>query len=71
MTPGVGCEGKTDWSFITWKFTDEAVRRSGLREKAIIDAAVTELAELGRAKLVKDGKKKLIQIRPELLGAAS
>lgn len=44
---------------------------SGLREKAIIDAAVTELAELGRAKLVKDGKKKLIQIRPELLGAAS
>ena len=43
---------------------------SGLREKAPIDAAVNELAELGRARLVKVGRKKLIQIRPELLGAA-
>ena len=44
---------------------------SGLRDKAIIDATVSELAELGRARLVRVGKKKLIQIRPELLGAAS
>jgi putative DNA primase/helicase len=41
----------------------------GLRDKAIIDATVNELAELGRARLVKDGKKKLIQIRAELLEA--
>jgi putative DNA primase/helicase len=39
----------------------------GLRDRAIIDATVNELAELGRARLVKEGKKKLIQIRAELL----
>ncbi|MDO8775183.1 MAG: DUF3987 domain-containing protein [Burkholderiaceae bacterium] len=44
---------------------------AGLREKKIIDATVDELAELGRARLVKDGKKKLIQIRPDLLAVAS
>ncbi len=43
----------------------------GLREKAAIDTTVKELAELGRARLVKDGKKKLIQIHPDLLVAAS
>lgn len=44
----------------------------GLRDKAVISEAVKELAELGRARLVQDGKKKLIQINPALLaGAAS
>jgi putative DNA primase/helicase len=40
---------------------------SGLRNKAIINEAVKELAELGRARTVQDGKKKLIQINPVLL----
>ena len=40
---------------------------SGLRDKSIIDATVKELAELGRSRIIKDGKKKLVQIRPELL----
>lgn len=40
---------------------------SGLRDKAVITATTQELAELGRARLVSDGKKRLIQIRPELL----
>ena len=40
---------------------------SGLRNKATITEAAKELAELGRARLVQDGKKRLIQIRPELL----
>jgi putative DNA primase/helicase len=39
----------------------------GLRDKAAFTAAVQELAELGRARSVQDGKKRLIQIRPELL----
>jgi putative DNA primase/helicase len=39
----------------------------GLRDKVTLTAAVQELAELGRARLVQDGKKRLIQIRPELL----
>ena len=44
----------------------------GLRDKAIINDAIKELAELGRARLVQDGKKKLIQLNPALLaGAAS
>jgi hypothetical protein len=40
---------------------------SGLREKASIDDAVKELTELGRARMLKDGKKKFIQINPALL----
>lgn len=43
----------------------------GLRDKKVIDATVNELSDLGRARMVKDGKKRLIQIRPELLVAAS
>ncbi|MFZ2737160.1 MAG: DUF3987 domain-containing protein [Burkholderiaceae bacterium] len=39
----------------------------GLRDKATLMAAVQELVELGRARLVQAGKKRLIQIRPELL----
>ena len=43
----------------------------GLRAKAIINDAIRELAELGRARLVQDGKKKLIQIHPALLAGAA
>jgi putative DNA primase/helicase len=39
----------------------------GLRDKVTYTAAVQELAEIGRARMVQDGKKRLIQIRPELL----
>jgi hypothetical protein len=39
----------------------------GLREKANIDDAIKELTELGRARILKDGKKILIQINPALL----
>ena len=39
----------------------------GLRDKVTYTAAVQELAELGRARLVQDGKRRLIQIRRELL----
>ena len=40
----------------------------GLRDKVTYTAAVQELAELGRARLVQEGKRRLIQIRRELLG---
>ena len=40
---------------------------SGLRDKSIILEAVIELADLGRARMVQDGRAKSIQIRPELL----
>ncbi len=43
----------------------------GLRDKATYTNAVQELAELGRARLVRDGKKRLIQINPALLVTAS
>ena len=43
----------------------------GLRDKAIINDAIKELAELGRARLVQDGKKKLIQLNPVLLAEAA
>jgi putative DNA primase/helicase len=39
----------------------------GLRDKAIYTAAIKELAELGRARLVQDGKKRAVQINPALL----
>jgi len=40
----------------------------GLRDRAKIEAAVVELEELGRAQLVKDGKRKFIAVNPLLLG---
>jgi putative DNA primase/helicase len=40
---------------------------SSLRKKALIDSAVNELEELGRARIIKDGNHRFIQIRPELL----
>lgn len=40
---------------------------SGLREKVAITNAVHELSELGRARLIHEGKRKLIQVRKELL----
>jgi putative DNA primase/helicase len=40
---------------------------ASLRDKAAIDVAIAELAELGRARLVKDGKKKLVRLHPALL----
>ena len=43
----------------------------GLRDKAAFKEAVTELAELGRARLVQDGKKRLVQINPDLLAVAA
>ena len=39
----------------------------GLRDKATYTQAIKELAELGRARLVQDGRKRLIQINPALL----
>jgi putative DNA primase/helicase len=39
-----------------------------LRKKDLIEDAVLELEEMGRARIVRDGKKKFIQIRPELIG---
>ena len=58
----------------TDKVATREVQRNGpggLRDKAIITEAVKELAELGRVHLVADGKKRLIQIRAELLVTAS
>ena len=44
---------------------------NGLRDKAALALAIVELAELGRARLVQDGKKKLIQVNPALLARAA
>ncbi len=41
----------------------------GLREKETFTKAVAELAELGRARSVQDGKKRTVQINPALLTA--
>lgn len=40
---------------------------NSLRNQAVITDTANELAELGRARVVKDGKKRLIQINPDLL----
>jgi len=39
----------------------------GLRSKGLIDAAVKELDELDRARLVRDGRRREIRINPALL----
>ena len=43
----------------------------GLRDKIAFKDAVAELAELGRARLVQDGKKRLVQINPALLAVTA
>jgi putative DNA primase/helicase len=43
----------------------------GLRDKKTFTEAVKELDELGRARLVQDGKKRSIQINPALLAVAA
>jgi len=42
----------------------------GLRDKAVFTEAVKELEELGRVRLIQDGKKKSVQINPALLEVA-
>lgn len=43
----------------------------GLRSKAAIETALRELEEAGRARLEREGKRKLIAVNPALLGGAS
>ena len=43
----------------------------GLRDKATFTEAIKELAELGRARLVQDGRKRAVQINPALLVAGA
>lgn len=50
--------------------TRELQRLGPVREKQSLDDALKELADLGRARMVAEGRKKLIQIRPEVLGGA-
>lgn len=40
----------------------------GLRDKGAINDAIKELSDLGRARVVQDGRRKLIEINPALLG---
>lgn len=40
---------------------------NGMRDKAVIESALRELAELGRAKIARDGRKKTVKINPALL----
>lgn len=44
---------------------------SGLREKLACTAALTGLTELGRARLVTDGRKKAVQLNPALLAESA
>lgn len=44
---------------------------AGLRDKAAFTEAISELEELGRARLVQDGRKKRVQINPALLKGAT
>ena len=38
----------------------------GLREKAAIESAMRELEELSRARLVQDGRRRVIKVNPAL-----
>ena len=41
---------------------------SGLRDKTALDAALTELQELGRVRLLTEGKRRIVEVNPRLLG---
>ena len=42
----------------------------GLRERNVIADAIKELSDIGRARLVLEGRRKLVQINPALLYAS-
>jgi putative DNA primase/helicase len=58
----------------TDKLPTREIQRQGpnaIREKSAFDKALKELIELGRVKLIQDGKKRLVQVNPALLCAAA
>ena len=57
--------GHTDQ--VSTRVIQQFISPVNLRDKAIFTNAMAELAALGRARLVKDGKKISVQIRPEVL----
>jgi len=46
----------------------DAVQLGPLRDKSARDAALSELVDMGRVRMVTDGRKKLIEVNPSLLG---
>jgi putative DNA primase/helicase len=57
----------------TEKVSTRAIQQygpSGLRDKETARAAIAELEEMGRARMVSEGRKRLVQIRPEVIGGA-
>jgi putative DNA primase/helicase len=55
----------------TDKISTRDLQRLGpVRDKQSLDDALRELADLGRARMLTEGRKKLVQIRPEVLGGA-
>lgn len=54
-------------NFVPTRVIQQFITPVSLRDKATFESAMLELETLGRARLVKDGKKHLIQLRPEIL----
>ena len=48
----------------------KALQFSPLRNAALLDAAIRELAELDRVQLLQDGRRKIIKVNPALLEVA-
>ena len=56
------------------KVTTREIQRNGpgaLRDKKVMVDALQELTELGRARIITEGKKKLVQINPALLAGVA
>lgn len=59
------CKDKGESSFTTRHVQQHAP--SSLRSRSVFDAATQELIELGRIRISKVGKKKILQVNPSLL----
>jgi putative DNA primase/helicase len=59
--------GREQTDFVPTRVIRQFITPVSLRAKAAFESAMSELEVLGRARLVKDGKKLSIQLRPEVL----
>jgi putative DNA primase/helicase len=52
---------------VSTRVIQQNISPSSLRQKTVLNNAMSELTALGRARLVQDGKRRAVQVRPELL----
>jgi putative DNA primase/helicase len=65
----LGYLDRQGWNTVPLSSVQQLVTPKYLRQRKVLDEAVQTLIDLGRARIVAEGKRKLIEVRPTLRGA--